>query len=530
MLKPVYPLPEASKIMDNQAPNTPLPRGLRTSGAIPDADVELLMEAVPYQPREVLIADAEDPYRRKVARVLSRLGHTVQEARDLAEALQLLEVWVPDLIVADLNMPGRGSELFRTVRERSELLHVPVLFTCRGGHPLEIMRGVPLDPRAVLRKPFTARRLGEHVQPTLRRIDRIEAFGNIEHFSGSFSDLSLPDLLGVITRYQRTGQLAVWTADRKQQASARFLEGRLVSARSGWLEGTEVFTELLLWDNAFYELRPTSGGAPLVEAVSETQWQELLASVQLLERGQLNPFPRAHAGYSITSTRAEAGLQLPTALARLTEPASERTLPGIVRALPNLDPISIREGLRALTQSSAEDAVVDHGLREPTDELKLEDRLAQPLQSFSQETAPPVVHRGSESTHELKLEDRVSRLGQSSSASQEPLELDQRTPQAPTPMPTPTLLDAEGDEVEPLSLEDVMLLDEPFSEEPPEVIYHDEEDNTIDLAPGDIIEPGLLDALAAARGDVEDIDLPFLWESDEPSHSALADKTPAPTG
>ncbi|MFM7200625.1 MAG: response regulator [Myxococcota bacterium] len=514
--------------MDTQAPNSSAPRGLRSTGAAPDSDVELLMEAVPYQPREVLVVDAEDPYRRKTRTVLVQLGHAVQVARDVAEALKLLEVWTPDLIVADLNVPGRGSELFKTVRELSHSAHVPVLFTCRGGHPLEIMRGVPLDPRAVLRKPFTARRMGEHLQPTLRRIDRIEAFGNIEHFSGSFLDLSLPDLLGVITRYRRSGQLSIWTSDRKQQATSRFLEGRLISARSGWLEGTEVFTELLLWENAYYELRPSPVEPPLVEAVSEAQWRELLASLVVLERGQLNPFPRPSEAPLLPLRADTTTPQLPAALVRLADVSPDRSLPAVVRALPNLDPVSMREGLRMLSETRPDETLIDHSVREPTDELKLEDRLGRSFQRFSQEPSEPVLHQGAESTDELKLADRVASKKRPAAEPHHPDSQEERLPSPPPSLAARAETGADADEVEPLSLEDVMLLDEPISEEPPEIIYHDDDDNTMDLAPDDIIEPGLLDALAATRGDVEDIELPFSWESDESSHHDTADKTPAP--
>ena len=66
----------------------------------------------------VLVVDDEELYRRSLARILSRVGHQVTEARDAAEALAILHHGGIDLVVADVRMPGiNGLELVRQVHE-----------------------------------------------------------------------------------------------------------------------------------------------------------------------------------------------------------------------------------------------------------------------------------------------------------------------------------------------------------------------------------------------------------------------------
>ncbi len=66
----------------------------------------------------VLVVDDEELYRRSLARILSRVGHQVTEARDGTEALSLLADGGIDLVLADIRMPGiNGLELVRQIHE-----------------------------------------------------------------------------------------------------------------------------------------------------------------------------------------------------------------------------------------------------------------------------------------------------------------------------------------------------------------------------------------------------------------------------
>ncbi|MGH7403744.1 MAG: response regulator [Candidatus Rokuibacteriota bacterium] len=74
----------------------------------------------PMQTKRVLVVDDQTPVRELVAAVLAADGHTVQMARDGADALRQLAATTPyDLIVSDLKMPGLdGPSLYLELTRR----------------------------------------------------------------------------------------------------------------------------------------------------------------------------------------------------------------------------------------------------------------------------------------------------------------------------------------------------------------------------------------------------------------------------
>lgn len=71
------------------------------------------------QSRRILVVDDDDDARELLAEFLADLGHTIETAQDGAAALSRLEVFPPELLVTDLEMPAMdGLELIAAVQER----------------------------------------------------------------------------------------------------------------------------------------------------------------------------------------------------------------------------------------------------------------------------------------------------------------------------------------------------------------------------------------------------------------------------
>ena len=85
------------------------------------------------QQRVLLVEDSELT-RDMLEGVIRSLGYHVTEATDGRDALQCLEREVPDLIIADLEMPiMNGFELIKEVRGQSAYQDIPiVVLTSRG--------------------------------------------------------------------------------------------------------------------------------------------------------------------------------------------------------------------------------------------------------------------------------------------------------------------------------------------------------------------------------------------------------------
>lgn len=101
--------------------------------------------------KRALVADDSDASRRLIRMVLEREEIEVVEARDGAEALEILTASQPfDLFVIDLMMPGAsGHKVIDHVRKTTP--HIPCLVVSAAGR---FGLGVLHPDLPVIRKPF----------------------------------------------------------------------------------------------------------------------------------------------------------------------------------------------------------------------------------------------------------------------------------------------------------------------------------------------------------------------------------------
>jgi CheY-like chemotaxis protein len=122
-----------------------------------------LREAPASRPTLVMVVDDESAIRSLQCRFLSDAGFSVIDAADGAAAIDLVTSAVqPDLVVADLNMPGmNGHEMAR--RLCATLPALKVLFvTGHADAVFGLKRTLGAD-EAYLEKPFTRAGLVEAV-------------------------------------------------------------------------------------------------------------------------------------------------------------------------------------------------------------------------------------------------------------------------------------------------------------------------------------------------------------------------------
>jgi CheY-like chemotaxis protein len=105
----------------------------------------------------ILLIDDDDSVRTLMGLLLVRSGHTVIEARDGLEGLELFPGTAADLVITDITMPRRnGLEVVRVLREKQPPVKViamsgGVRFT--ADNPLDTARR--LGAARVLAKPFS---------------------------------------------------------------------------------------------------------------------------------------------------------------------------------------------------------------------------------------------------------------------------------------------------------------------------------------------------------------------------------------
>ena len=90
----------------------------------------------------ILVVDDAPDVLHMLGDALLSEGYLVLSARDASEALQGLEVTVPDGVLLDAVMPGvNGFELCERIKARREWAHVPVLFMTGLSDTDSILRG-----------------------------------------------------------------------------------------------------------------------------------------------------------------------------------------------------------------------------------------------------------------------------------------------------------------------------------------------------------------------------------------------------
>jgi len=115
----------------------------------------------------VLVVDDEKPLAEVVSRYLHRGGYDVTQAHDGSRALQLARAIRPDVVVLDLNLPGRdGLEVCRELREFSDCY--VVMLTARV-EEADTLRGLTAGADDYVTKPFSPRELVARVDAMLRR-------------------------------------------------------------------------------------------------------------------------------------------------------------------------------------------------------------------------------------------------------------------------------------------------------------------------------------------------------------------------
>jgi CheY-like chemotaxis protein len=107
----------------------------------------------------ILVADDHPDIRAYVARHLS-VDHRVAQASDGASALAMARKDPPDLVIADVMMPGLdGFALCRAMREDESLAAIPVILLTARAEEEDRIRGLQAGADDYLTKPFSVREL-----------------------------------------------------------------------------------------------------------------------------------------------------------------------------------------------------------------------------------------------------------------------------------------------------------------------------------------------------------------------------------
>ena len=122
--------------------------------------LELLAYGMKGNPGRVLIVDDTSLVRELLRDFLASAGHELATAASGADALEVVPVFQPDVILTDMSMPGMsGADLLDALRRAG--VTVPVILI--SGTPITVPEGF----FELLRKPFDLQKLAEVVSAAI---------------------------------------------------------------------------------------------------------------------------------------------------------------------------------------------------------------------------------------------------------------------------------------------------------------------------------------------------------------------------
>ncbi len=116
----------------------------------------------------ILIAEDEPNIVTSLQFLLQKNEYEVRVARDGEEALQLVESFMPDLVLLDVMMPVRnGFDVCRKIRENPALRRIRIVMLTARGRDAERDEGLALGADAYMTKPFSTKELVAKVRQLL---------------------------------------------------------------------------------------------------------------------------------------------------------------------------------------------------------------------------------------------------------------------------------------------------------------------------------------------------------------------------
>ena len=117
---------------------------------------------------KILLADDSTHAQRMGAKILSAEGHAVTTVSNGKAAIKIMDELAPDLIVADIFMPGKnGYELCQWIKSNPKWKHIPVLLVIGAMEPYDPAEGRKAQADGLVTKPLDSSDLVATVQKLL---------------------------------------------------------------------------------------------------------------------------------------------------------------------------------------------------------------------------------------------------------------------------------------------------------------------------------------------------------------------------
>lgn len=118
--------------------------------------------------KQVLVVDDDELARMEIAHAIEKQGHSVSQAENGAQALEMLKAGIFDIVLLDLLMPGiDGYEVLHQMNADALLSTIPVIVVTAVGESDSAAKSAELGAVDHLTKPVDHQKLVDRVDAIL---------------------------------------------------------------------------------------------------------------------------------------------------------------------------------------------------------------------------------------------------------------------------------------------------------------------------------------------------------------------------
>ena len=118
----------------------------------------------------ILVVEDEPDIRELLSFTITRAGFDVREAENAEDAIKMLDVGTPELIVIDWMLPGMdGIDLAKWLRSDELTSTLPIIMLTARGEEIDKLRSFEAGVDDYVTKPFSPKELTARIKALLRR-------------------------------------------------------------------------------------------------------------------------------------------------------------------------------------------------------------------------------------------------------------------------------------------------------------------------------------------------------------------------